>query len=325
MANEFRVRGIIPIIPTPFTPDEQIDWSSLRRLVNFACATGACAMCLPGYASEFYKLSDIERLRVVAEAVQEAAGRLPVFAQVNFVSATQAVETAREAQRSGAAAIAVAVPRIFAFSERDLYLYFDRILSAIDVPLLIQDVNPMGPSVTAGFIADLHRVHPHFRWVKLEEPLMAPKVVSITQATGGEVGVLEGWGGMYILDLIPAGICGVMPGLAVADLLARVFQLATHGAMSSAYEIFQAVLPQIVFSLQHMELFHHAEKRLLAARGLLDSTVVRQLALGMDKHVDNHISFLNGQVLALLERLQLPPNPLLAATGDSKELGCLQP
>ncbi|MGI8959909.1 MAG: dihydrodipicolinate synthase family protein [Bryobacteraceae bacterium] len=317
--HEFRVSGIIPIIPTPFTAEEQIDWLSLRRLVDFACATGACAMCLPGYASEFYKLSDGERLRVVAEAVQEAAGRIPVFAQVNFVSATQAVESAREAQKSGAAAIAVAVPRIFAFSEIDFYRYFDRILSSIDVPLLIQDVNPLGPTVTPAFIGELHRVHPHFRWIKLEEPLMALKVVAITEATDGEVGVLEGWGGMYMLDLIPAGISGVMPGLAVADLLAKVFKLATDGDKLGAYEIFRAVLPQIVFSLQHMELFHHAEKRLLATRGILDGTVVRQLTLGLDKHLEDQISFLNRQVLALLDRLGLPRNPTLDTTAGVNE------
>src|SRR5205823_13052284 len=181
-------------------------------------------------------------------------------------------------------------------------------------PLLIQDVNPAGPTITPRFVADLHRAHPHFRWVKLEEPMMSPKVASILEATYGEVGVLEGWGGMYMLDLIPAGICGVMPGLAVADLLAKVFQLAKSGDLPGAYEIFRAVLPQIVFSLQHMELFHHAEKRLLMERGILEGTVVRQLTLGLNEHLENHISFLNRQVLALLAQLNLPYNPSLATT-----------
>lgn len=310
--REFRVDGIIPIIPTPFTTAEKVDWPSLKRLVDFACGTGACAMCLPAYASEFYKLSEAERLRAVVEAVEYAAGRLPVFAQINFVSAMQAATSALEAQKSGASAIAVAVPRIFAFSESDLLRYFDRILSSIDIPLLIQDFNPSGPTITPRFVADLHRAHPHFRWVKLEEPMMSSKVVSILEATDGNVGVLEGWGGMYTLDLIPAGICGVMPGLAIADLLAMVFQLATTGDRVRAHEIFQGVLPQIVFSLQHMELFHHAEKRLLEARGVLTGSVVRQIAMGLDCHMENRISFLNEQILALLDRLGLPHNPLMA-------------
>jgi dihydrodipicolinate synthase/N-acetylneuraminate lyase len=310
-ANEFRLNGIVPIIPTPFTIEEQVDWPSLPRLVDFACAAGACAMCLPAYASEFYKLSEDERLRLVTEAVRHTAGRIPVFAQVNFVSVTQAVETAREAHETGASAIAAAVPRMFAFGETDLYRYFDRLLSSIDIPLLIQDVNPSGPTVTARFVSELHRAHPHFRWIKLEEAMMSSKVTAILEATNGEVGVLEGWGGMYMLDLIPAGICGVMPGLAVSDLLAKVFQLAAKNDMLGAHKIHAAVLPQIVFSLQHMELFHHAEKRLLVARGILQEAIVRQLTLRLDRHAEDRISFLNEQILALLDRLELPHNPIL--------------
>ena len=310
-ANEFRLNGVVPIIPTPFTAEEQIDWPSLRRLVDFACAAGACAMCLPAYASEFYKLSETERLRLVTEAVRHTAGRIPVFAQVNFISLSQAVETAREAQKTGASAIAAAVPRIFAFGENDLHRYFDRILASIDIPLLIQDVNPSGPTVTARFVSELHRAHPHFRWIKLEEPMMSSKVAAILEATNGEVGVLEGWGGMYMMDLIPAGICGVMPGLAVSDLLAKVFQLATQDDIAGAHRIHEAVLPKIVFSLQHMELFHHAEKRLLVARGLLQEAVVRELTLSLDRHLEDRISFLNAQILALLDRLELPHNPIL--------------
>ena len=94
--NALHVNGIVPIVPTPFTIEELIDWPSLRRLVDFACATGGRAMCLPAYAIEFYKLSESETLQLVAEVVRQAAGRLPVLAQVNFVSLPQAVETARE-------------------------------------------------------------------------------------------------------------------------------------------------------------------------------------------------------------------------------------
>jgi 2-keto-3-deoxy-L-arabinonate dehydratase len=313
-ARDVQLNGIVPIIPTPFTREEQVDWRSLRILVDFACAAGACAVCLPAYASEFYKLSEHERLRAVAESVEHSAGRIPVFAQVNFVSAIQAVESAREAQKSGAWAIAAAVPRMFAFSDPDLFRYFDRILSAIDIPLLIQDFNPSGPTVTPRFIADLHRAHPHFRWIKLEEPMMSAKVAAILEATGGNIGVLEGWGGMYMLDLIPAGICGVMPGLGIADVLALVFQRAKGGDDLGAFEVFQGVLPQIVFSLQHIELFHHAEKRLLEARGILSGSVVRELALTPDRHLEHRISFLNDGILRLLACLKLPHNPLSAAS-----------
>ena len=52
------------------------------------------------------------------------------------------------------------MPRLFQLPETDLMRYFDRILQALDIPVIIQDSNPAGPSVSAGFAAELHRQHP---------------------------------------------------------------------------------------------------------------------------------------------------------------------
>lgn len=306
---EFQIEGIVPIIPTPFRGNQEVDWESLRALINFACASGACAMCLPAYASEFYKLSDDERCRAIAEAIDQSSGRIPVIGQVNAFSAKQAKETALDIQRAGASAVSVSVPRLFPLGERDIFRYFDLILSSIDIPLVIQDFNPGGPTVSLEFISNLHHVHPHFRYIKLEEPLMASKVEAIVQKTSGEVGVLEGWGGMYMLELIPAGICGVMPSLGAADVLARVFRLTKEGRKDEAFEAFRAVLPQIVFSLQNLELLHHVEKSLLVARGVISEAVVRDASLEVNPHDRQHILFLNNKILEALDRLKLARNP----------------
>lgn len=196
--------------------------------------------------------------------------------------------------------------------EADLACYFGRILKAIEIPLIIQYFNPGGASISVPFIAELHRAHPHFRYVKLEEPMMAGKVEAIRRATAGEVGVIEGWGGMYMLDLIPAGICGVMPSLGLVDLLDQCWRLWKRGLRDEAYDIFQGILPQIVYSLQHMELYHHAEKLLLRDRGVLPGAGVRSLRLTLRPHDEEHIRFLNAKILVLLDRLNLPANPAAA-------------
>jgi dihydrodipicolinate synthase/N-acetylneuraminate lyase len=307
--TSFAIDGVVPIIPTPFTAVEQIDWKSLRDLIDFACAADVCAVCLPAYASEFYKLSEDERGRVLSEAISHASGRLPVIAQVNSPSAALAAELAARAQDCGANAICAAVPRLFPLREADIRRFFEAILNAIEVPLIIQDFNPGGQSMSPGLIAALHAGHPQFRYVKLEEPMMAAKVEAIRQETNGGVGVLEGWGGMYMMELVPAGISGVVPGLALADVLARVYHLLSSGHSEPAYEIFQVVLPQIVFSLQNLELFHHAEKLLLQARGILPNAVVREAALRLSSNDEQYIRFLNGRILGLLDYLELPRNP----------------
>jgi dihydrodipicolinate synthase/N-acetylneuraminate lyase len=294
---EFEVNGIIPIVPTPFTKEGDLDLEALRGLLEFAVAARVCAVCLPAYASEFYKLVEGERRELVYRAIAVLDGRLPLVAQVNHVSPAAVVEVAREFERVGASAISVAVPRIFGLPERDLLRYFDSILEAITIPLIIQDFNPGGASLSAQFARTLHSQHNHFRYLKLEEPMMAAKVRSVIEETGGAVGVIDGWGGSYMLELIDAGICGVMPGLGVSDLLQIVWESAREGKKDAAYEVFQAVLPQITYSLQSMEFFHHAEKALLRARGLLSSTVVRDATLTVSEIDRSHIDFLNRRIV----------------------------
>src|ERR1039457_3077737 len=132
----FRIDGVVPIIPTPFQSDETIDSAAFAPLVDFAIAGGCSALCLPAYASEFYKLSDEERLQVVHQAVTAAQGRIPVIGQANYASARLAARSARAVEAAGADAVAVAVLRLFSLPERDLFRYFDTVLSAIQIPLL---------------------------------------------------------------------------------------------------------------------------------------------------------------------------------------------
>ena len=301
----FEIDGVLPVIPTPFTRDGSLDWAALDGLLEFAISARVCGVVLPAYASEFYKLRDAERRDLVFRAVSTLNGRLPVVAQVNHVSTAYAAETARDLERAGAAAISVAVPRVFGLPERDLLRYFDRILKAITVPLVIQDFNPGAATVSLEFVKSLHGQHAHFQYLKLEEPMMSGKVQSILEATHGAVGVIDGWGGAYMLELIDAGICGVMPGLAVSDLLQIIWQNARAGNKDVAYELFRGVLPQITFSLQNLEFFHHAEKALLVARGVLSHAEVRDATLTIHEIDRAHIDFLNRKVIDLVSRQKL--------------------
>ncbi|HRP30923.1 MAG TPA: dihydrodipicolinate synthase family protein [Agriterribacter sp.] len=298
------LEGVIPIIPTPFTENEEIDEAALRRLVDFACTCGIEAACLPAYASEFYKLTDDEKLQVVKIAVNQAKGRIKIVAQSNHPSLRSAIRLAQANVANGADVISLAVPRIFSLPEDALMEYLSGFLSAIPhTPVLIQDFNPGGSSISAPFIKKLNEAHPNFKYLKLEEPLCAPKFENIIHVTEGKVGLFEGWGGLYMLELVPIGIAGVMPGLAVADILQKVFLLRRANETDKAFSLFEKVMPQIFFSLQNMELFHYAEKELLKARGVLSNSIARKAAYIPDASSVKYISELNDRVVALTKTL----------------------
>ena len=298
MKIEKQLSGVVPIIPTPFTEQEDIDKDALKNLVDFAIGAGIKAACLPAYASEFYKLTDDEKLRVVKVAVNHSAGRIKIVAQCNHASLKVAVRLAQANVDAGAGVISIAVPRIFGLPEDSLKEYLSGFLKSIpQTPVLIQDFNPGGSSISVKFIKELMDEHPNFKYLKLEEPLCAPKFHDIIKTTEGNIGLFEGWGGLYMLELIPIGIAGVMPGLAVSDILQKVFTYRINGENEKAFTLFEKVMPQIFFSLQNMELFHYAEKELLMARGVLKNSVARKAAYKPDASTKAYIRELNERIL----------------------------
>ena len=297
--------GAVPIIPIPFRADDAIDEEALRQLVEFAANKGFAGICLPAYGSEFYKLSDEERVKVVNIAVEQAAGRSLVVAQSNHGSSRVALEMARKHVENGADIISVAVPRTFALRDDDLLRFFEPILNGVNVPTLVQDYYPTGTTIGPSFVSRLSAKCPQFTYLKLEEPQVTTKIVAIRAAVKDRIKVLDGMAGLYLMELIPAGIVGVMSGLAIADALKVVFELRAANKSEEAFNLYQKLLPFIVFGLQNFELWLYCEKRMLQARGLLASSHCRDASIAPDPHTVRYVDELTERILHALEEAAL--------------------
>lgn len=293
------IDGIVPVIPTPFDENEEIDFPSLARLIDFAVKSGATAICLPAYGSEFYKLSDEERQSLIAAAARCVGGRVPLIAQANHDSAKIAARIAADFVSTGADIISIALPRRFPATDGDLLHYCGAVASAVAVPMLVQDFNPGGPTISADFLCQLHRQHPNVQYAKLEEPLVINKLQAVRDRLGDSFGMLSGWGGLYTLDGLAAGSCGVLPGTAVCDLFTRVWRQERHKAGEGA-GLFAHLLPYITFSLQTFELFLWMEKRILHRRGILSHETRRSLTRAIEPPLAARADQIIDQVMTLL-------------------------
>ena len=200
----------------------------------------------------------------------------------------------------GADLISFALPRQFASTEGDLLRYCGRIADAVALPVLVQDFNPGGPTISPSFVASLHKQHPNVAYLKLEEPMSVDKLMQIRDQLGDAVGLLGGWGGYYMLEAIPAGLRGIMPGVPICDLLDRVYRLRKASESETAYDLFAAVLPYIAFSLQDFETFLQIEKRLMVRRGLFATARCRDLTRTVSEAVGRHMDFLIDQIVRIL-------------------------
>lgn len=284
-----KLEGVVPILPTPFAADDTIDVAQIRELVDFARRAGVAAVGTPAFGSEFYKLDGTERTLILETVIDCAAGRLPVIAQCNHTSPRIAARLAAEAEKLGASAINTALPRAFASSPRQLVEYARTVCDASSLPVIVQDWNPGGAAMGAPFAAELHAHCANFRYLKLEEPGIGPVIRAVRETTGGAIGVFVGWGGLHVPELQPAGACGVMPGLGLVDVMARIWQMGRDGREADMMELFAKIMPYLQFSLQTFEQFHHAEKRLLCARGILRSPSVRAVTLDLNDDASRYL------------------------------------
>lgn len=297
------IQGVVPILPTPFRADDEVDLDALGALVDFAIKAGAAAVGTPAFGSEFYKLTDSERLRVLESVMARANGRIPVVAQCNHHSPRHAARVARQAQEMGAAAVNVALPRQFPASAGQIVSYARMVCDSVSVPVVVQDWYPGGEPVGLPFALELRRHCTNFHYLKREEPGIGPLIRAIQLELGGEVGVFLGWGGMHVPELQPAGACGVMPGLALADVFVRIWELGSLAQWSAAYSLFARIAPYLQFSLQTFEQFHHSEKLLLCARSILRSAAVRPVTIELSSDAR---AYLDNLILELLPTMRSP-------------------
>ena len=119
MTNPRQLAGVLPIVHTPFTDDDTIDESSLRRQLDWAFDTGADG-CGTGMVSEILRLTTAERTRLANLIPEIVNGRGPVFASVGAESTAQAVTWAKEAEAAGNDALMAIPPTLTRLLEQTL-------------------------------------------------------------------------------------------------------------------------------------------------------------------------------------------------------------
>jgi 5-dehydro-4-deoxyglucarate dehydratase len=101
-----RLHGIIAFTPTPFFPDERVDFDALGHHVDRLIGAGAHVVVVCGGVGEYVSLSIDEYHECIAVAVAAANGRVPLLAGIGH-STRIACELADHAARVGASGLMI--------------------------------------------------------------------------------------------------------------------------------------------------------------------------------------------------------------------------
>jgi len=299
-----KLHGTVPVMLLPFNEDESIDEASLRREVDFAIEAGAVAVCAPGFATEFYKLTDPERYRVAKILVEQTAGRVPAFVSTGCGSAHATVEFSQYAESIGADGLMVVAPKWCALGVKELVTFYEAVCRSVKIPVMLQDADFTGAGLPAKLFVEMAERCHNFVFAKLEVLLPGSKCEEIIRLSGGKLQVLYGLGGIAMMDGLAHGATGMMPGSAVVEVYAEIFRLYGSGQVDRARAFHHRLLPYLIFALQHIELALGLEKRVLSRRGIFPSDRRREPTLHLDDEYQKQIDELVDDVTGLVGEIK---------------------
>jgi dihydrodipicolinate synthase/N-acetylneuraminate lyase len=265
--------GVFAILCTPFRADGQLDLASLRKEIEFCLESGVHGIVGLVNASEFWTLSDDERLLIAELVLSEVQGRVPTVIGVTAGSADWAVRFARHAQDAGASAVMAMPPNSHPAGPLECFRYYERLTSVLEIPLFIQNHDaPVGTRMSPELVTRIVRELPHADWIK-EETVPAGHAISYEIASCGPKlrGVMGGLAGRYIFDEYSRGACGTMPACESADIHVSIWNLLASGREEEARALFARLLPLLNFEAVSAGVY----QTVLHWRGIFESDFLR--------------------------------------------------
>jgi 4-hydroxy-tetrahydrodipicolinate synthase len=153
------IKGILPALVTPFDRNNKINRPVLRTLVQHLIESGVHGLFVLGSQGEFWALSHDEKKVVLETVLDEAAGRVPVYAGTGAVSTREVIELTKMAEAVGADAISVITPFFLSPTQEELYNHYREIAASARLPVLVY-TNPgrTGVNLSPEVVARLSKI-----------------------------------------------------------------------------------------------------------------------------------------------------------------------
>lgn len=279
------LKGIYPILTTPFRPDGEVDEKGFERLIEFLIGSSVQGLTLFGLAGEYYKLNDDERRALQTIFLKRTRGRLTRIVAVTEHAVELARKSAWEAAEAGADALMVMPPFFLspdAFAVRE---HIREIARAVAIPIGVQySPNQTGLRLPTRFFVDLTQEFSHLQYVKVDSTPAGPMISSLVEESGGRIKLFVGYAGLQMVDAFARGAVGCMPGCSLPEPYVEIYAALARDDQKQATALHARLLPLINYMMQSLEFIIQCEKTILVWRGIIESDYCRHPHMRLTPH-----------------------------------------
>jgi 4-hydroxy-tetrahydrodipicolinate synthase len=233
-----KVRGSITPVVTPFDSDEDLDEEALKNIVDYLIRGGSNALFAAGTAGAFYLLTPEERKRVVDLVVQQAGGRIPVYAGTGGITVRENLDIAKHAKAAGANAVVILTPYYVKVDDEELFQYFTAFASAIDMEVILYN-NPAraGNNISPALLERVVNENNNIIAIKDSSGDLV-QYGEYKMRVGNKISLVSGKDELMLASLTMGGD-GVVSAVSnvVPDLVSKIITLFEKGDTRKAQEI----------------------------------------------------------------------------------------
>ncbi len=239
------IAGIIPAMATPMFEDGSINEAELRNQVNRQINAGANGIFCLGTNGEAYILSKEEKIRVMELFVEEAEGRVPVYAGTGCVGTRDTIELSEKAKEIGIDALSVISPYFAAINQTEIYEHYAALAESVDLPIILYNMPARtGNHLEYTTVAKLAAKYRNIRGIKDSSGNFDNILRYIESTDKSSFSVLSGNDSLILWTLMAGGKGGVT---AVANILPEImvsiYQYWCEGNFEKAKEAQDAIRP----------------------------------------------------------------------------------
>jgi 4-hydroxy-tetrahydrodipicolinate synthase len=178
MGQKRAFQGTGTAIVTPFKKNGSLDEKALRNLVEFQIKGGVQALIPVGTTGESATLTYKEHYRVFDIVIEQANGRVKIFAGTGSNNTAEAIEQSRHAKEAGADAALVVGPYYNKPTQEGYFQHYRAIAESVDIPIIVYNV----PGRTGGNIEAS---------TTLRMAAEIPAIMAVKEASGNMAQIME--------------------------------------------------------------------------------------------------------------------------------------
>ena len=134
------ISGLYTALVTPFLEDGAIDINAFRLLLQRQLDGGVDGIALFGTTGEGPTIEDIERERLLMEAVHLIGSDVKIMVGCSSNSTKKAIEHAKRAESHGAHSLLISTPYYNRPTQEGIFAHFKAIADAVDTPICIYNI-----------------------------------------------------------------------------------------------------------------------------------------------------------------------------------------